>query len=141
MTESEKKPLPSPTRPQPTPSEIAFGQGFRALRMGNHGDAAAHFELAVREAPAAPLAADARYWRAVALARAGDAGGARDALVDFLARHAGHARAGEASAMLGWMLLEAGDRRGASLRFRAALRDPDPGIRASAQKGLAALNR
>ena len=137
--EPEESAPPAP--PQPTPCEVAFGHGFRALRAGNHGEAAAQFQLAVDQTPACALAADARYWRAVALARAGASGEARDVLADFLARHPGHARAGEASAMLGWLLLESGDRPGAARLFRAALRDPDAAVRESARKGLTTLDR
>jgi TolA-binding protein len=126
---------PAPGR-RATASEVAFGQGFRAVRQGNYGEAASLFELAIRLGPETPLAADARFWLAVARARAG---AGRDELADFLARHPGHARAGEASAMLGWKLLEAGDRNGAAWRFRAALRDRDPAVRASAEKGMAAI--
>jgi TolA-binding protein len=121
-----------------TASEAAFGRGFRALRAGDDGEAASQFSVAVRAAPSSPLAADARYWRGVALARAGAGEPARAALAEFLSRHRRHARAGEASAMLGWLLLESGDRAGAARRFLAAAADPDPGVRASARKGLAA---
>jgi hypothetical protein len=43
--------------------------------------------------------------------------------------------------MLGWLLLESGDRAAATRRFRAALSDPGRGVRASARKGLAAAAR
>ena len=130
--------LPAPAaRPAPTASEVAFGRGFRALRRGDYGEASEQFDLAIASGPGSPLLDDARYWRAVALARSGRTASARDALVEFLRLHARSPRAGEASVMLGWMLLEAGDRTGAFRRFKAAAGDRDPAVRASAAKGLA----
>jgi hypothetical protein len=41
--------------------------------------------------------------------------------------------------MLGWMLLDAGDPAAAATRFRAALRDPDREVRASAERGMARI--
>jgi hypothetical protein len=41
--------------------------------------------------------------------------------------------------MLGWLLVEAGDRTAAAPRFRAGLDDPSAEVRASARKGLDAL--
>ena len=73
----------------------------------------------------------------MALARAGHRDAARAALADFLARAPHHARAGAASVMLGWLLVDAGDPAAARARFRAALADPDPRIRASARNGIA----
>lgn len=129
---------PPPIAGPATASERAFGQGFRALRGGHHVEAADRLSQAIRGDPGGPLAADARYWRAVALGRAGQARKARRALADFLAHHPASARSGAASVMLGWLLLEAGDRNAAARRFRAAAADRDPAVRSSAAKGLAA---
>jgi TolA-binding protein len=137
VTPVEGEPPPLPAGPA-TASEQAFGQGFRALRGGDHLEAARRFSRAIAHDPRGPLAVDARFWRAVALGRAGRAAESRRALVDFLARHPDSARSGTASVMLGWLLLEAGDRDAAAGRFRAAAGDRDPEVRASAAKGLAA---
>ena len=132
--------VPQPAqRPAPTASEVAFGRGFRALRRGDYGEASEQFDAAIASGPGSPLVDDARYWRAVALARSGRTGAARDALGEFVRIHPRSPRAGEASVMLGWMLLEAGDRTGAFRRFKAASGDRDPAVRASAEKGLARI--
>jgi TolA-binding protein len=75
----------------------------------------------------------------VALARSGQSAAARDGLSEFLRLHPRSPRAGEASVMLGWMLLDAGDRTGAFRRFKAAAGDRDASVRASAEKGLARI--
>ena len=136
----EEAPRPAQP-PAPTASEVAFGRGFRALRRGNYGEAAEQFESAIASGPGSALVDDARYWRAVALARSGQTDTAREALGEFLQLHARSPRAGEASVMLGWMLLEAGDRTGAFRRFKGAAGDRDPTVRASAQKGLAKIRQ
>jgi hypothetical protein len=48
---------------------------------------------------------------------------------------------GEASALLGWLLLESGDKAGATSRFRTALADPVERVRANARAGLQAVER
>ncbi len=136
---TQDEPPRAPQKPAPTASEVAFGRGFRALRRGNYGEAGEQFEAAIASGPGSPLVDDARYWRAVALARSGRTAAARDALGEFLRLHARSPRAGEASVMLGWMLLESGDRTGAFRRFKAAAGDRDPAVRASAAKGLARI--
>jgi len=130
---------PAGQKAAPTASEMAFGRGFRALRRGNYGEASEQFELAITSGPGSRLVDDARYWRAVALARSGQSAAAREALDEFLRLHARSPRAGEASVMLGWMLVESGDRTGAFRRFKAAAGDRDPAVRASAAKGLARI--
>ncbi|HEY8143645.1 MAG TPA: tetratricopeptide repeat protein [Kofleriaceae bacterium] len=136
---TEQEPPRAAQKPAPTASEVAFGRGFRALRRGNYGEAGEQFEAAIASGPGSPLVDDARYWRAVALARSGQTGAAREALGEFLRLHARSPRAGEAQVMLGWMLLEAGDRAGAFRRFKSAAGDRDPAVRASAEKGLARI--
>ena len=138
---TQDQPPVAARRPAPTASEVAFGRGFRALRRGDYGEASEQFEAAIASGHGSPLVDDARYWRAVALARSGRTASARDALGEFLRLHARSPRAGEASVMLGWMLLEAGDRTGAFRRFKAAASDRDPTVRASAEKGLARIRQ
>jgi TolA-binding protein len=136
---TEEELAPAAQKPAPTASELAFGRGFRALRRGNYGEASEQFELAIAGGPGSRLVDDARYWRAVALARSGQTAAAQGALGEFLRLHPRSPRAGEASVMLGWMLLDSGDRTGAFRRFKAAAADRDPVVRASAAKGLARI--
>jgi TolA-binding protein len=130
-------PAPPPA-PAATPEERAFSQGWEALRLGEHRRAAAYMGEALALGPRGALAEDARYWRAVALGRAGASDEARVAMEEFLRRHGGSPRAGEVSAMLGWLLFDAGDRAGARALFHAAERDANAGVRQSARAGLQA---
>jgi len=57
------------------------------------------------------------------------------------ANHATSARAGQASAMLGWILSDARAYDEAARRFRAAVGDASPAVRSSAQAGFDALAR
>jgi hypothetical protein len=132
---------------QRTPAEIAFASGWRTLRARKYGPAASSFERAAQasenasSAAGALLAEDARYWQAVALARAGRNDEARATMALFLDRYPTSARAGEVSVMLGWLLLEAQDRQHAAVRFRAAVRDHVAEVRRSARTGLTMLKR
>ena len=92
-------------------------------------------------APDAKLAEDAAFWYAVALARGRHGGQAITAFRDFLDAHPQSPRAGEASAMLGWLLLDAGERAEAARRFRAAADDASTAVRDSARSGLDAASR
>ncbi len=134
---TEPEPEPAP----PTPTEQAFQSGWTALRSGNYGEAADAFGRAIAMDPGAALSEDARYWKAVALARAGRGHDARRALAAYLAKHPGSARAGEASVMLGWLELEAGRVEAARARFQSATSDRNRSVRDSARAGLAALPR
>jgi TolA-binding protein len=135
------RPAPAARSAHAGPAERAFAQGWRALRSGGYAEAAGAFGRAANAGPTAALAEDARYWRAVALARAGHAGEARGAMTAFLELHRESARAGEISAMLGWLLLDVHDDKGAARRFTAAANDPVPAVRSSARAGLSAVAR
>jgi len=141
--------IPEPTMP-PMPSigasrhvapkraiEIFFQEGWSALSANDPKRAAEAFHRAARSAPSDPLAEDAWFWGGAALARTGMTGAAIDSLKTFIARYPRSPHASEASAMLGWLLLDAGDLEGAEARFRAAADDPAELVRASATKGLA----
>jgi hypothetical protein len=56
---------------------------------------------------------------------------------DFLLRHPDSPRAGEVSVMLGWLLVDSGERARAEALFRAATTDPRSEVRRSAEAGLA----
>jgi hypothetical protein len=122
-----------------SPAQQAFDDGWRAIRARDFDAAAAAFERAA--AGRGAVAEDAAYWRAVALARAGEAARAIAAFDDFLAGHPASTRAGEARVMAGWLLLERGERARAAHHFRAAAGDPTSRVRESAARGLAALRR
>ena len=141
QTSSDPEPSPAPAQPAPPAPDpqAAFEQGWSALRSGDFKTA----EKALGEAAAGadPISEDASFWRAVALARSGKRAQAVRSLQSFLSRFPGSPRAGEASVMLGKMLLDSGNLNGAEARFRAALQDPGSRIRASAAAGLAAVER
>jgi len=77
----------------------------------------------------------------VGLARGKRSAEATSAFRDFLDSFARSPRAGQASAMLGWLLIDAGVFDDAARRFAAATADPDPKVRDSARAGLDALAR
>ena len=136
-------PPPAPA-PVPAPAgrgeaQQAFDDGWRALRGSQFDDAAAGFERAANAGGDRRLTEDARYWRAVALGRAGKSVGAVEAFELFLARHPDSARAGEASVMLGWLLVDAEELAAAERRFRAALDDHSERVRKSAAEGVDAV--
>ena len=136
--------LPPPAvskRPPTDPQEVAFVAGWDAMRRSDFRQAAAAFARVVALDPSGSLAEDGAFWHAVALARIPRLPEAIAALREFLDDYATSARAGEASAMLGWMLADAGESAEARRRFEAAVRDPSASVQASARKGLAALDR
>jgi TolA-binding protein len=119
-------------------AEIAFARGWSALRTGDFSIAATAFGR-VSSAKDTTLAADALFWRGVALDRAGRFEPARQALAEFLARYPDSDRKGEASVILGWLLVRAGELGDARERFTRALDDPAERVRGSARSGLAAV--
>ena len=133
-----------PTPPAPagrSADEASYDDAWTALRTGEFARAATGFARVMLLAPDGPLVEDAGFWRAVALARGQRAAEAVSAFRDFLDGYPRSARAGEASAMLGWLLIGARSYDEASRRFTAASGDPDPAIRKSAEAGLDALAR
>jgi TolA-binding protein len=135
-------PTQTETATSPTPAMLAFDDAWRAMRASDFRAAAAAFDRAALADETGPLAEDARFWRAAALARANRAADAIAAFTAFLDRHPRAVRAGEASAMLGWLLLERGhtaDLDRAAELFTAATRDTSPRVRDSAARGLRAV--
>ncbi len=116
--------------------EVAFDRGWERLRAGDARNAATEFERAALSAPGDPLAEDAWFWHAASLVRAKSAGAAA-ALDRFLASYPSSPRHGEAAAMLGWLVIDNLDR--AEGLFRSAASDRAAQVRASAEKGLAAI--
>ena len=117
-------------------SERLFEAGWSAFRAHDYGTAARAFERITLLHAGDPLAEDAAFWLAMAMARAGNRERAAAALASFVERFPGSSRVGEASLKLGWLLVDTGQAARAAARFRAALTDPSPEVRASAQAGL-----
>jgi TolA-binding protein len=121
--------------------EVAFARGWSALRTNDFEAAADAFGQAASERADNALSEDALFWRGVALDRANRLAEAQEALTRFLVRYPRSDRAGEASVMLGWLLLRAGETTAADARFGSALGDPSERVRRSARAGLAASGR
>ena len=115
--------------------------GWEAMRRGELETAAVEFSRAVALAPQGPLAGDATFWHAVTIARVGRSAEAVAALRGFVATYPTSARVGEASAMLGWMLVDAHELEEARRRFQAAVNDPQPSVQASGRQGLELLDK
>lgn len=120
------------------PQERAYDDGWTAMRGGKFAEAATAFARVQLLDPDGALAEDATYWYAVALARA-KAASAVTAFRDFLDHYPKSRRAGEASTMLGWLLVTARQPAEAERRFRAAANDPNRSVRDSARAGLDAV--
>ncbi len=133
-------PVPAPSAKAPDPQEAAFVRGWDAMRQGEYGQAAAAFNRAVALAPDGALSEDATFWHAVAVARLHRSSEAIAAFRSFLDAFPISTRAGEASAMLGWLLVETHEIDEARRRFHAAESDPNASARASALQGLDALD-
>ncbi|MCB9580001.1 MAG: FecR domain-containing protein [Polyangiaceae bacterium] len=139
----EAAPAPVPAV-EPTPQassaqkgdEAAFREGYDALRTGDNGRAEQAFAKASRSGT---LAEDATYWRAVSLMRGGHRDAATRAFQEFLVRFPESPRRGEASAMLGKLLLAAGDSDAARKHFQAATEDSRPDVRKAAEDALKKL--
>ncbi len=73
----------------------------------------------------------------MALGRSGQSQAESYALRRFLSLHPGSSRAGEAAAILGWLLVKQGQLDEAKVRFQTAARDSRDEVRQSARAGLA----
>jgi TolA-binding protein len=124
------------------PIELAYEDAWDAMRHGSFSRAALQFARVLALEPDGSLAEDAAFWRPVALARAKQRALAITAFRDLLdGRHVKSPHAGEASAMLGWLLIDDRKFDEATLRFRAAIDDASPAVRKSARAGLDAIAR
>ncbi len=130
-----------PVKLEPASIEQRFQAGWALLRAGKAREAATELGAAADAAPDAPLAADARYFQAVALVRANDPRAAERALVQFLDTAPKSLRRGRATVLLGRLLAERGDHKSARAWLESAAADPDPEIAAAAKAGLQALRR
>ncbi len=123
------------------PGELDFKNGVAALRAGDAEGATRSFTAACSAARGNALDEDACFWVGAAARRAHQTATARIALASFLQRFPGSARAGEAAALLGWILYDAGELDTAETRFRLAAGDRVPQVKESAERGLAAIER
>ena len=121
--------------------ERSYDQAWGALRAGDFHRAAGGFARVLLLDPDGPLVEDASFWRAVALARGQRAAEARSAFRDFLDGFGASHHAGEANAMLGWLLIDTRSYDEAAQRFTAAAGDANLTVRRSARAGLDALAR
>jgi TolA-binding protein len=119
--------------------EVAFARGWSSLRTGDFNTAAEWFARAT-SGQNNTLAEDALFWQGVALDRAGRFAIAHQVLADFLARYPASDRSGEASVILGWLLVRSGNFGAARLRFEQGLDDPAERVRKSAHAGLLAAD-
>ncbi len=119
--------------------ERYFQAGYALLRANKPDEAARELAAAADLDPDDALAADARYFEGVALARAKRPAEAEHALIGFLDHAKTSLRRGRASILLGHLLADRGDTKSARAWFDAAATDPDPGVVAAARAGLAAL--
>ena len=122
-----------------SPARRAFEEGWSDLLRGLFREAARSFERAAEESSGTPLVEDAHFWRAVALARAGEGNLAVPAFQDFLSDHPQSVRRGEAHVILGWLLFQRGDFSEAARHFQVAAQDQVTRVRESAAAGLRAL--
>lgn len=119
-------PRPAPPEPAEDPAELGFREGWSQLRAGNFARAADAFAQADREG--SPVAPEARYWRAVALMRAGRRAPAESALSSFVESHPSSPRAAEAHLLLGRLLVDRGATQAARPHLERAARADEPQV-------------
>jgi TolA-binding protein len=122
--------------PQESTQEGLYDDAWDALREHNYKKAADGFARAWNDSPTGPLADEATFWHATALARGGDSTAAISVFRQMLDAYPRSPRRGEASAILAWLLVAAHQLTEAEGHFRAALDDTHEGVRASAREGL-----
>ncbi len=127
-----------PTRRE-AQQEAQYDDAWDALRAHDYKQAGNDFARVLNDAPSGPLADEAAFWRATALARGNDSVAAMSAFRQMLDAYPQSPRRGEASTILGWLLLAAHQPTEAEGRFRAAVDDPHEDVRASAREGLETL--
>jgi TolA-binding protein len=133
------EPTPAPPTKRPSEIEQRFKSGWALLRAGKAREAARELGAAADLAPHDPLAADARYFQAIAYVRAGERLEAERILVRFLDSAPKSLRRGRAAVLLGRLIGERGDTRSARAWLESAVDDPDPAIASAARAGLETL--
>jgi TolA-binding protein len=138
-TEAPAVATETPKRTGPTDVEKHFQAGWQLLKAGKAAEAARELGASADAGGDDPLAADARYFQAVALVKAGRKTEAEKALVAFLDHAPKALRRGRAAVMLARLIAERGDTASARNWFQSALGDPDPSVVAAAKAGLASF--
>lgn len=139
VTALETSPAPARAPRQASPTERHFQAGWALLREGKARAAAVELGRSADAGGDDPLAADARYFQAVALVRAGQRRDAERVLVAFLDRAPRSLRRGRAAVLLGTLRRDRGDVASARAWFTSALSDADPAIAGAARAHLEAL--
>jgi hypothetical protein len=132
-----------PELPKPSSTSVIethFQTGWQLLKAGKAAEAARELGLAADADNDNPLAADARYFQAIALTKIGRKTEAEHALVAFLDHAKQSLRRGRAAVMLARLIAERGDAKSARAWFEAARNDADPSVAAAARAGLDALH-
>jgi TolA-binding protein len=132
--------LPDPPAPEPAPPSVSspstpFRSALALFSQKEYVRAAVEFG-AEADRPSSPLREDARFWAAVAWARAGDRKRAATAFRTFLSEHPRSPRQAEAQVALGWQLVGTGDLAGARSHFLAGGNATDAAVRESVRLGL-----
>ncbi|MEO1230822.1 MAG: tetratricopeptide repeat protein [Myxococcota bacterium] len=109
------------------------------MRAGRFEEAASSFRRVATEGPRA-VRADAAYFHAVCLARAGAHSLAVAAFEQFLIAYPEHARIAEASVALGWLWVRDGQVDAARAAFERGRAASDPDVVAAAKQGLEATS-
>ena len=124
--------------PKPGDRELErhFEAGWQLLKAGRDAEAARELGAAADATGNDPLAADARYFQAIALTKSGRKTEAEAALVAYLDRAPHAVRRGRAAVMLGRLIAERGDVATARNWFESALHDGDPAVAAAARDAL-----
>jgi len=126
---------------RPSRQEELYDDAWDALRGRRFDEAAVGFERVLSESPTGPLADEAAFWRATSLARGGHPEKAVPAFQEFVRKYRSSRRLGEASTILGWLLVDAHRTEEAAAYFRGAVSDADGNVRRSARDGLRAIAR
>jgi len=121
-----------------SPTERHFAAGWALLRANKPAEAAREFGVAA-EASSTELAADARYFQATSLVKAGRKTEAERAYVQFLDAAPKSLRRGRAAVALAKLIAERGDAASAKRWYESALGDVDPSVVAAARAGISAL--
>jgi TolA-binding protein len=125
-------------RPSPSSAEIAFQEGWAALRSGDAAAASRSFEAVPHDTA---LGQDAAFWRGVALARAGRTAKASQALESFVVMFPTSPHRDEALVTLGLLLHRLGNNAAAAERFGEAQNSSNGEVRERARRGLSDVQR
>lgn len=117
-------------------SEVAFREGWSALRRGNHELAVAWFSQVARSSP---LAEDAQYWRGRALWDASEPQQAIAVFMDFVERYPAASRRAEVAVLLGKLLQAQQHYAAAGGYLTMGLLAEDEATREQARQALEAL--